>query len=131
MSKRTSIIIFIAAIGLVAAGLLYKRLAVDEQNASMAQDAGALVRPSSPIIGPRKAPVTIVEFFDPSCEGCRAFYPYVKRIMEEYPNDVSLVIRYVLFHEGSEEASRILEAAHAGRICADVGDGTCYAATVA
>ncbi|WP_421840833.1 DsbA family protein [Marinobacter algicola] len=70
-----------------------------------------LVRDYSPVIGPEDAPVTIVEFFDPSCEGCRAMYPYVKQIMAAYPDRVRLVLRYVLFHKGSEEAVRILETA--------------------
>ena len=33
----------------------------------------ALVRFHSPTFGPADAPVIIVEFFDPSCEACRAF----------------------------------------------------------
>jgi len=70
-----------------------------------------LVRDSSPVIGPENAPVTIVEFFDPSCEGCRAMHPYVKQIQGIYPDKVRLVLRYVLFHKGSEEAVRILETA--------------------
>ena len=69
------------------------------------------VRRHSPVIGPVNAPVTIVEFFDPSCEACRAFYPIVKQIMAQYPNDVRLVLRYTPLHEGSEEAVRILETA--------------------
>ena len=72
---------------------------------------GQLTRFHSPSIGPRTAPVTIVEFFDPSCEACRAFHPEVKRIMADYPDSVQLVLRYVLFHRGSEEVSRILETA--------------------
>lgn len=69
------------------------------------------VREHSPVIGPRNAPVTIVEFFDPSCEACRAFHPIVEQIMAQYPNDVRLVLRYTPLHEGSEEAVRILETA--------------------
>jgi len=70
-----------------------------------------MVRDYSPVIGPENAPVTIVEFFDPSCEGCRAMHPYVKQILAAYPDNVRLVLRYVLFHKGSEEAVRILETA--------------------
>ncbi len=75
------------------------------------QSGGQLVRPHSPVFGPVQAPVTIVEFFDPSCEACRAFHPYVKQILAENPEDVRLVLRYVLFHPGSEEVARMLEAA--------------------
>ena len=75
------------------------------------QSGGQLVRSHSPVFGPVQAPVTIVEFFDPSCEACRAFHPYVKQILAENPEDVRLVLRYVLFHPGSEEVARMLEAA--------------------
>lgn len=70
-----------------------------------------LVRPHSPVIGPKSAPVTIVEFFDPSCEACRAMYPVVKRIMAQYPKEVRLILRYAPLHQGSESAIRLLEAA--------------------
>lgn len=70
-----------------------------------------LVRPHSPILGRIDAPVTIVEFLDPSCEACRAFYPLVKDVLATYPDDVRIVIRYTPFHEGSDEVVRILEAA--------------------
>lgn len=76
-----------------------------------ASRAEALVRDHSPIIGPANAPVTIVEFFDPSCEACRAFYPPLKQILGLFPNDARLVIRYAAFHEGSDVAVKILEAA--------------------
>lgn len=71
----------------------------------------AYVREHSPVIGPASARVTIVEFFDPACEGCRAFYPIVHEIMRRHPNDVRLVLRYTPLHEGSDEAVRILETA--------------------
>ncbi len=70
-----------------------------------------LVRMHSPVIGPVGARVTIVEFFDPSCEACRAFYPLVKQIMTQAGDDVRLVLRYTAFHQGSDEVVRILEAA--------------------
>ena len=74
--------------------------------------ADALIRPYSPILGPEDAPVTIVEFFDPACEACRAFYPVVEDIMAEHGDAVRVVIRYTPFHgEASVEAIRVLEAA--------------------
>lgn len=70
----------------------------------------SLVRAHSPVIGKVDAPVTIVEFLDPSCEACRAFFPIVKDILAQYPDDVRLVVRYAAFHQGSDEAVRIIEA---------------------
>lgn len=70
-----------------------------------------LVRMHSPVLGPQDAPVTIVEFFDPACETCRAFYPIVKSLMAQYPNEVRLVIRYAPFHPGSDQVVKLLESA--------------------
>ena len=56
--------------------------------------------------------MTIVEFFDPACEACRAFHPIVKQILAQYPDDVRVVMRYTPFHgDGSELAIKVLEAA--------------------
>jgi protein-disulfide isomerase len=70
-----------------------------------------LVRTHSPIMGPANAPVTIVEFFDPACESCRAVYPHLKQILARHPKDVRVVVRYAAFHPGSDEAVKIIEAA--------------------
>ena len=67
----------------------------------------------SPVLGPQNAPVTIVEFFDPACETCRAFYPIVKQLMAQYPKDVRLVLRYAPFHQGSDQIIKLLEASKA------------------
>lgn len=69
-----------------------------------------LVRFHSPTLGPAQAPVTIVEFFDPACEACRAIYPFVKNLLQRYPQDVRLVLRYAAFHDGSDAVIRLLEA---------------------
>jgi protein-disulfide isomerase len=97
--------------GFAAASIFYSSASAGQGTPTAAVSTNALVRPHSPVIGPRKAPVTIVEFFDPSCEACRAVYPDVKQIMARYPKQVRLVVRYAPFHPGSEEAVRILEAA--------------------
>jgi protein-disulfide isomerase len=73
--------------------------------------AARLVRDHSPVIGTHNAPVTIVEFLDPACEACRAFAPVVKQILFMHPDEVRVVIRYAAFHQGSDEAVRLLEAA--------------------
>lgn len=73
--------------------------------------AARLVRDHSPVVGPAQAPVTIVEFLDPACEGCAAFSPIVKQIQLLYPNEVRVVVRFAAFHQGSDEAVRLLVAA--------------------
>lgn len=71
----------------------------------------ALIRPYSPILGPANAPVTVVEFFDPACEACRAMHPVVSEIRNQHPDKVRIVMRYAAFHDGSDIAVRILETA--------------------
>jgi len=111
---RRSIVIFtavIAATVFAAAGFFYDRHSTERQKRAAAAALNHFVRPHSPVIGPSNAPVTIVEFFDPSCETCRAFHPVVKQILGKFPKDVRLVIRYAPLHQGSDEAVRILETA--------------------
>lgn len=113
MNRRTTVVLTgISALAIFSGGTVFHQ---NEQTkrarAIAASRSEALVRDHSPIIGPATAPVTIVEFFDPSCEACRAFYPPLKQILGLFPNDARLVIRYAAFHEGSDVAVRLLEAA--------------------
>ena len=73
----------------------------------------ALASEHSPQIGPADARVHIIEFLDPACEACAAFYPELKRIMAAYPGRVRLSVRHVPFHRGAEPVARMLEAARA------------------
>ena len=61
--------------------------------------------------GSPEAKVTIVEFFDPACEACRAFYTPVKQIVNSSFGQVNLVLRYAPLHKGSDQAAAMLEAA--------------------
>jgi protein-disulfide isomerase len=96
----------------IFAGLAYlfnknKQMQVDQV---AFQNSDVFVRPHSPILGPNDAKVTVVEFMDPECESCRAFYPHIKHIMRKYEGKARLVIRYVPFHHNSRFAIAILEA---------------------
>ncbi len=83
-----------------------------EARTKLAQESNSVFnRPHSPIYGAPTARVRIVEFFDPACETCRAFYPMVKKLVDEQQGKVQLVVRYAAFHKGSDEAVKILEAA--------------------
>ena len=114
--KNKSIVLSVLLVGLAifAAAIWYQSrpgpfAQVDPVQPEIAE---ALIRSYSPILGPEDAPVTIVEFFDPACEACRAFHPIVKDILAEHDGAVRVVLRYTPFHgEGSEQAIRVLEAA--------------------
>jgi protein-disulfide isomerase len=112
MSKVSSSFTWGIVVVIGAAGSLLGACSGPDASApAQSPDAGGLVAAHSPIVGPVDAPVTIVEFFDPACEGCAAFHPIVKSVLDEFPADARLVYRYLAFHRGSDEAVGILEAA--------------------
>jgi len=76
-----------------------------------ATDDSRLVREDSKTLGPVDAPVTIVEFLDPECEACRAAFPAVKQLLEDYGTDIRLVVRYLPLHNNSVLAAAATEAA--------------------
>lgn len=73
--------------------------------------ADKLVKFHSPSLGNANAKVTIVEFLDPECEACAAFYPTMKGLVNEYKDQVRFVVRYMLFHGNSRLAAIATEAA--------------------
>jgi protein-disulfide isomerase len=81
------------------------------ERAASAQNQDALLRFGSPTIGNADAPVHIVEFLDPACETCSAFYPFVKELMAAHPEKIRLTVRYAPFHQGSDQVVKALEAA--------------------
>jgi len=113
MNRRTLVLgIAAAAVGIFSLGAWVVQQNQPEPLAAPAVSEGTpLVRPYAPIMGEESAPVTIVEFFDPACEACRAFHPIVKSILDEHAGQVRVVLRYAAFHDGSDEAVKILEAA--------------------
>lgn len=72
-----------------------------------------LIRSDSPTLGSADAPVTIVEFLDPECESCRAAFPFVKQLLEDYDERIRLVVRYFPLHNNSVLAAVATEAAGA------------------
>ena len=107
-------IALIVVLGISALGSSGRAVASPTPPASSApapSDAGVLVRDDSPALGPVDAPVTLVEFLDPECEACRAYFPIVKQVMSDYDGQVRLVVRYIPGHSNSALAAIALEAA--------------------
>ena len=107
MNRKT---LFISVAGLLllvfaVAGVLF------QQSASESLTQSALEREGAPIKGPQDAKVTIVEFFDPACGTCRDFYPFVKKLIDQYPGKVRAMVRYAPLHPGSDQVVKMLEAA--------------------
>lgn len=65
--------------------------------------------------GSESAKVTIVEYADFQCPACGAYYPIVKQIKEEYPEDVRVVFRHfplMQIHRNAFAAHLAAQAAH-------------------
>lgn len=112
MKQKT---IFIAAVAILVALFavatqFYKGRQAEQATQTVALNREALVRFHSPTMGNADAPVHIVEFLDPACEGCAAFYPFVKDIMASNPGKIRLSVRYAPFHKGADDVVKVLEA---------------------
>lgn len=57
-------------------------------------------------IGNRNAPVTIIEFGDFQCGFCKQSHPIVKRVIQEYADNVRLVFKHLPLTDQSEAAAR-------------------------
>ncbi|MDQ5974567.1 MAG: hypothetical protein QG661_1776 [Actinomycetota bacterium] len=82
--------------------------------ADAADVAPAVVRDSSHILGdPADGSVTLVEFLDFECESCKAMYPFVEALREEYSGRVRFVARYfpIPSHANAVNAALAVEAA--------------------
>lgn len=112
--KQKTIFITAAALlvlAFIASMLVYNSRQSTQATAHAAQNQEALSRFHAPTMGSSDAPVHIVEFLDPACETCSAFYPMVKELMAAHPGKIRLSVRYAPFHQGSEQVVKILEAA--------------------
>lgn len=112
-SRRGIVIGVVVALALAAVGggflYRYQEAEVPDVAVEEARQA-ALASDHSPTIGHPGAGVHIVEFLDPACETCAAFYPLVKQWMVQNPGRIRLSIRHVAFHRGADYVVRILEA---------------------
>ncbi len=101
----------ILLLAFVAGAYFYSTSKTEQAGQFAQQNRSALVRDYSPVLGPADARVEIVEFFDPACETCRRFYPFVKEILAAEPERIRLVLRYAPFHQNSDYVVALLEAA--------------------
>jgi protein-disulfide isomerase len=112
--KRKTIFVGAAALLLAAfviGALMYNTQKTEQATKTVTQNQAVLVRFHSPTLGSAQAKVHIVEFLDPACETCAAFYPFVKRMMAANPDKIRLSVRYAPFHQGSDQVVAALEAA--------------------
>ena len=99
-------------IAFVAGAMYYQSQKTDEALQAYRRDKSTFISTNVPTFGNPDAKVDLVEFFDPACDTCKAFYPFVKKLMAAHPNKIRLYMRYAAFHPGSDYVVKILEAAH-------------------
>ena len=112
--KKNTIVIASAILFIVlfiVAASIYNSQKDKELSSSSLANMEYMQRDYSPKMGPPNAKVTIVEFFDPACGTCSAFYPLVKKLMRAHPGKVNLVFRYLPLHTNSDVIVSIFEAA--------------------
>ncbi|MFT5087908.1 MAG: protein-disulfide isomerase [Candidatus Latescibacterota bacterium] len=101
----------VLVVGFFLGASYYKAQRVAELGFMAQEQASTFVRPHSPTLGSDDAKVYIVKFTDPACETCASFSPFIKQALDAFPGQIKFVLRYAPFHEGSDGAVRILEAA--------------------
>ncbi|MER7070604.1 thioredoxin domain-containing protein [Terrabacter sp. NPDC000476] len=81
---------------------------------SQSQTHGRLVRADSHRLQTASdSKVTLVEFLDFECEACRAAYPFVEQLRNDYAGKVTFVLRYfpIASHKNAMNAALAVEAA--------------------
>ncbi|GGZ72411.1 MULTISPECIES: DsbA family protein [Streptomyces] len=121
MTKNLKISLALVAVVLAVVGALLAANRTPDASADAsdsgegkAADASVLVRPDSHRLSTAKdGKVTVVEFLDLECESCRAAFPVVEELREEYAGRVTFVMRYfpIPSHKNAELAARAVEAA--------------------
>ena len=113
MKQKQIVIVAIAILigAFIFGGKYYK----DSQSSKMSQMATAereVFTPEyAPVIGPKEAPVTLVEFYDPACGTCAEFSPLIKDLVKKYDGKLRVVLRYAPLHQNSDQVVMMVEAA--------------------
>jgi len=87
----------------------------DENNQAFKPLAVNISLGDSPSIGPKDAPVTIIEFSDFECPFCARAYTTVKQIQQEYADSVKVVYKQLPLTNLHPNAQKAAEAS----VCAD------------
>jgi protein-disulfide isomerase len=95
-------------------GVLYVTDGRDKTLKMIALDYIAQLRiGNAPVLGPKDAPVTIVEFSDFQCPYCSKLNPVLQEVVAKYPEKVKLVFKFfpLPFHKMAMPASKASLAA--------------------
>ncbi len=115
MTRQTKIAILfgLIAVALFGGAFVYQNLAGTEP-ADAAERQDITVRADSHRLDTADdGKVTLVEFLDFECEACRAAYPFVEQLREQYDGQVTFVLRYfpIPSHTNANNAAYAVESA--------------------
>ncbi len=109
-SRRNAIVVGgVAVAAAVVGGAVY----FNDRAATVRANRAELVRGHAPTLGDATARVHVVEFLDPACETCAAFYPIVHELLQRHEGRVRLSLRHVPLHANVAPVVAMLEAARA------------------
>ncbi|MBI5655117.1 vitamin K epoxide reductase family protein [Candidatus Uhrbacteria bacterium] len=103
-------------VGALAMWILLAKRGGGEQPVISAAGGGrpVLVPEGTPTEGPVSSTVTVVEFLDLECPGCRDYYPIMKKIREDYAGRIRYVVRIfplIELHAHAKQAAIAAECA--------------------
>lgn len=110
-SKMKKVIWGLVAI-LAIGGIVWLSVSLTKEKATTANTLLTIVSDDY-VTGPADAPATLVEYLDFECEACGAYFPLVKQLEQEFPNDLRVVRRYYPLpgHKNGLLAALAVEAA--------------------
>lgn len=103
----------VAAFAVIAVAFVLINRATADPGATLATGETQYVRADSHRLQTAAdGKVTLVEFLDFECEACRAYFPVVESLREQYEGKVTFVARYfpIPSHFNAERAARAVEA---------------------
>src|SRR5262249_12026989 len=107
-------IVIILAVAVAAGAAVFLSRRPDQSSETNAAPLTADIKGGGHFRGPENARVTLVEFGDYQCPSCGAYHPFVKEILNRYPQQVRLEFHHfplVTIHPNSMAASKAVEAA--------------------
>ena len=111
--KISALLVVLVGAGLAFAAALSGTDADTDTDAASSGDVAVVRDDSHRLSAADNGDVTLVEFLDFECEACRAAYPFIEKLREEYGDRVTFVARYFPLpgHPNSETAAVAVEAA--------------------
>lgn len=106
--KAVWIIVVVAIVG----GIVWFSSTAKEEK-KVVENSLTTIATDDYVKGNSNAPVTLIEYLDFECEACGAYFPVVKQLEQEFPNDLRVVRRYYPLpgHKNSLPAALAVEAA--------------------